>query len=128
MAQMIGRLRTTIMSAGRSYDWRVDGSVDVLHTRFDNTVLRRFAKTDINIPGDSVEMLDTMGADDKFVQSFVPVLLHEMQSDLPSSRPLLDSLDMVIAGDRVQNALLPPTGKPSASAMARARDMVADSS
>ena len=89
---------TTMAPAGQTNSWDLPENVDILHLYVDDADLRRFAEQEFGIDPDKLEMRDHMGVDDPFVTNLAPLILQELQSDLPQSRLMLDGFDAIVAG------------------------------
>ncbi|MEM8593038.1 MAG: hypothetical protein AAGF13_10980, partial [Pseudomonadota bacterium] len=93
------KLRTaTLIPAFSDASWDMPENVEVLHLYLDDHDLRRFGAQEYDIDPDKLEMRDLMCVDDRFMRNLAPVILDELQSELPKSRLLLDGFDAVVAG------------------------------
>ncbi|MEM8825188.1 MAG: AraC family transcriptional regulator, partial [Pseudomonadota bacterium] len=90
-------LSTTMMPAHVDVGWDVPEDVDILHLYLDDADLRRFAEEEFGVDPSAVELRDYMAVDDPFMQSFAPMVLQELQSDLPHSQLMLDGFDAIVA-------------------------------
>ncbi|MEM8848484.1 MAG: hypothetical protein AAGE03_00475 [Pseudomonadota bacterium] len=96
--QAEGRHTTTLIPAQATYGWELPDDSSVLHMYVDDADLRRFAHQEFDIDPDRLEMRDYMGQNDPFMHHLGPLVLQELQSDLPQSHLLLDGFDGIIAG------------------------------
>lgn len=124
------------MQAGAEYGWELPDKTDVLHLYIDDDDLRRFALQEFDLDPDNLEMRDLMAVDDPFMQNLAPLILQELQSDMPQSHLMLDGFDHIVAGHMLRaysnaaeivNARREAElGKRDAAAVAKAREMILD--
>jgi len=88
---------TTIIPAHMENGWRIDEEVDVLHFCIDHSVLSRLVDEDLNMDSRSLEIIDTIGADDSFMKAMASLALEEINSSYPFSKLMLDSFDLIMA-------------------------------
>ncbi|MEM8655536.1 MAG: AraC family transcriptional regulator [Pseudomonadota bacterium] len=86
------------MPAHQEAAWLLPDGVDVLHLYIDDDDLKHFAASEYGFDDNRLEMRDQMAVDDPFMQHLAPLVLHELQSDLPQTHLMLDGFDAVIAG------------------------------
>ncbi|MEL6465459.1 MAG: AraC family transcriptional regulator [Pseudomonadota bacterium] len=93
------KLRTTTFApALQDNGWELPEDVDVLHLYLDDNDLKHFAASEFGFDVNHLEMRDHMGVEDKFMHHLAPLVLQELQSDLPQTQLMLDGFDSVIAG------------------------------
>lgn len=93
------KLRTATMApAFQDNGWEIPHDVDVLHLYLDDNDLKHFAASEFGFDVNRLEMHDYMGVEDKFMHHLAPLVVQELQSDLPQTHLMLDGFDAVIAG------------------------------
>ncbi|WP_299656874.1 AraC family transcriptional regulator [uncultured Tateyamaria sp.] len=93
------KLRTSsLQPAYQDNGWDMPDNVDVLHLCIDDKDLRHFATSEFGFDVGRLEMRDHMCVNDKFMHHLAPLVLQELQSDLPQTHLMLDGFDSVVAG------------------------------
>ncbi|MEM8593037.1 MAG: AraC family transcriptional regulator [Pseudomonadota bacterium] len=88
---------STFVPAFSAASWLLHSVTDVLHLYVDDSDLRRFAAQEYDINPDRLEMHDHMGVEDAFMKHLGPLVIQELQSDLPQSHLMLDGFDTAVA-------------------------------
>ncbi|MEM8592019.1 MAG: AraC family transcriptional regulator, partial [Pseudomonadota bacterium] len=92
-----GSNTTTVATAGRSVGWQSDKPLEFLHLYVEDDQVQQLAREVLKRDSVSVEIFDSLGVRDKFIEDLAPVIMNLLQDDCPQSAMMLDSFHKAIS-------------------------------